>query len=84
MSQPGWYPDPGGPVSQRWWDGHAWTGAVQPVQPAQPAQPGQPFGMTPRGYGLPNPSQDFDEESRAGRRAAVALVGGALVYTVEY
>ncbi|MDT2009989.1 DUF2510 domain-containing protein [Rhodococcus opacus] len=21
----GWYPDPGGQPSQRFWDGHAWT-----------------------------------------------------------
>ncbi|MFD5113965.1 DUF2510 domain-containing protein [Streptomyces sp. NPDC058391] len=23
---PGWYPDPGAPATERWWDGTAWTG----------------------------------------------------------
>lgn len=27
----GWYPDPAGPASSRWWDGAAWTDHVQPA-----------------------------------------------------
>lgn len=27
---PGWYADPSAPGSQRWWDGAAWTQAIQP------------------------------------------------------
>lgn len=49
---PGWYPDPGqipgGPPSERWWDGTTWTehvrapgGATSPAAPA-PAYPGYP------------------------------------------
>jgi hypothetical protein len=29
--QPGWYRDPAGPSSERWWDGRTWTGATRPV-----------------------------------------------------
>jgi hypothetical protein len=42
----GWYPDPAGSASQRWWDGTAWTGHLQPaasVQPAYPAQAAAPL-----------------------------------------
>ncbi|MER6995892.1 DUF2510 domain-containing protein [Streptomyces sp. NPDC000410] len=28
---PGWYPDPGMPTVERWWDGTAWTGHTRPV-----------------------------------------------------
>ena len=38
MSRPsaGWYPDPQGGSSQRWWDGQAWTGQARPAPPAVP------------------------------------------------
>lgn len=28
---PGWYPDPSGPGSQRYWDGSQWTGQTAPL-----------------------------------------------------
>lgn len=59
MSAPGWYPDPADPARLRRWDGHQWTGDVQPATgptatpfngPGQgpPAGPGAPqFGPYP-------------------------------------
>ena len=32
----GWYPDPGGAATQRWWDGSAWTDHVQALAPPRP------------------------------------------------
>ena len=29
MPPPGWYPDPAGTLGRRFWDGHAWTDAVE-------------------------------------------------------
>jgi hypothetical protein len=33
----GWYPDPWGSASQRWWDGSAWTENLHPQPEASPA-----------------------------------------------
>lgn len=45
MTRPGWYPDPFGESKLRWWDGEAWTEALNPQRPSRlaaaqrPAQP---------------------------------------------
>jgi hypothetical protein len=37
---PGWFPDPWGQASSRWWDGRQWTSQVQaPPAPQRPAPP---------------------------------------------
>lgn len=48
MSQPGWYPDPYGTGSLRWWDGRVWTDRLNP-EPAGPAR-------APAAQPLPRPS----------------------------
>lgn len=35
----GWYPDPAGSESWRWWDGGTWTESLRPYQPAAPVTP---------------------------------------------
>ncbi|MGI9603244.1 MAG: DUF2510 domain-containing protein [Acidimicrobiales bacterium] len=41
---PGWYPDPEGSGSLRWWDGRQWTSAFQPVVAAPPPAPADYLG----------------------------------------
>src|SRR4051794_10703916 len=40
----GWYPDPAGGPSQRWWDGYQWTAATQLLTTTSAAPPGR--GLT--------------------------------------
>lgn len=37
MAQPGWYPDPDGGPTRRFWDGNAWYSGI-PAKPAQPME----------------------------------------------
>jgi hypothetical protein len=38
----GWYPDPAGPNSQRWWDGVQWSQQTRPIVVAPPPPPPPP------------------------------------------
>ena len=40
--EPGWYPDPAGSSSYRWWDGGSWTLHVSAPEPAAPAVASEP------------------------------------------
>jgi hypothetical protein len=43
MTAPGWYPDPSGDGTQRYWDGNAWGPvAPPPAAPPQPTPPAAP------------------------------------------
>lgn len=48
---PGWYPDPGTPTVERWWDGTAWTGHTRPTATAQQPVPA-PAPAQGRGGGV--------------------------------
>jgi uncharacterized RDD family membrane protein YckC len=37
--EPGWYPDPADPATQRYWDGDAWVGKAVPADAEPPAEP---------------------------------------------
>lgn len=37
--EPGWYPDPAEPATQRYWDGAAWVGKPVPADAEPPAEP---------------------------------------------
>jgi hypothetical protein len=56
----GWYPDPRGTKQRRWWDGNAWTHALEappePVAPATPAYANLPGPGTPAYANLPGPA----------------------------
>jgi hypothetical protein len=73
----GWYPDPGSPTGagQRWWDGTAWTAHVAPGAPVAPV------AAFP---GAPDPVADLAAERSIAHSARTALVGGAIVYSVQF
>lgn len=66
---PGWYPDPGVPATERWWDGTAWTGHTRPLGGDGPAD-GSGVGSGGRGGG---------RSGGAGRGGLVAVLVAGVV-----
>ena len=50
MVDAGWYPDPGGSSSRRWWDGKGWTAHLDPPVEAATPPPSSQYGGGPQ-YG---------------------------------
>ena len=67
----GWYADPQGSAQRRWWNGSAWTHALEPLEPeaAAPAQPSAPWENLP-GPSVHTPAQD-PSAYNAAQNAAV-------------
>jgi hypothetical protein len=92
MIEPGWYPDPATPTMVRWWDGNSWTNDARPTAgftgggfsgagfPGAAPPPGGYQGTVP----VANAATDLAAETKAGRWAALALLGGALAYSCQY
>ncbi|MEU9098867.1 DUF2510 domain-containing protein [Streptomyces sp. NPDC048361] len=68
---PGWYPDPGLPGTERWWDGAAWTANTR-THGAPAFGPPQPVAVV-----VPPPARRRGRTAAIGA-AAVVLVAGAV------
>ena len=68
----GWYPDPRGSAQRRWWDGTAWTHALEaPPEPVTPAYANLPGPGTPAYANLPGPTRRTPSPSAPTVRRAL-------------
>jgi uncharacterized Tic20 family protein len=68
MSAPGWYPDPGAPAQQRWWDGGRWT---------EHTAPGAARAVT--GPPVPRPPMSPESARQWGMLAHLSAFAGLIV-----
>ena len=71
----GWYPDPQNPGQQRYWDGAAWSEAIQPGAAAAPGA--APFGQAV-GYGYAQGG--VGEVADVGARFLAYLIDGVIIF----
>lgn len=85
MTASGWYADPSGTASLRFWDGQVWTTATAPVPfdyapaaaqypPAPPFTPNWPAAPVNFGYGAPPPNQPRGTPFKAAAAGLVAIL----------
>jgi hypothetical protein len=81
----GWYPDPAGGPSSRWWDGQQWTEATMPAVPV----PAQGYAAVAGGYGQPGGGYPAYDQVLAPNRTfwqanryTCLAVGFAVVYAL--
>ncbi|MEU8529695.1 MULTISPECIES: DUF2510 domain-containing protein [Streptomyces] len=78
MSTPaGWYPDPGMPGTERWWDGSAWSGHTRAAGGGGYAGPGGPTAVV-----VPPASRGPRRGVLLGGAAAVVAVAVAVIVAV--
>lgn len=75
---PGWFADPSGASSLRWWDGHQWTSATAPLPQngSSPPVAASPAGIpdsAPRHSGLFGSKRQLEEENAALRQTLESL-----------
>lgn len=73
---PGWYDDPWRVSKLRWWDGSAWTNALQPAPTGPPPPPtNQGYAMSQQFYQAPVATVPHDV-SRVTAGVLALLLGG--------
>lgn len=74
MTAPGWYPDPSGDGTQRYWDGNAWGPSAPP-----PAAPPTTPPLTPgQSAGVQVPVLPPLPPKKSGRLKPLLIIGGVL------
>ena len=74
---PGWYSDPSGASSLRWWDGHSWTTHTAPPEAAA-VPTSTPLAHQPEGSRALTNGRATKPLRRKPRSAAAAVIFGAL------
>ena len=86
---PGWYPDPGAPELQRYWDGYAWTESVAPrvIEPFAPVPAAEQQTERPGVYAPPRGSWGLPDIAWLVlvivASLGVGLVAGVVAFAVD-
>jgi hypothetical protein len=82
VTQPaaGWYADPAGGQSERWWDGARWSESTRPLPPVAggaAAYPAEPAYSAPQPYGQPYAQQQPNGAQQPYGQPFYPQAGGA-------